>query len=143
MTSVVFYSLDDRDESARMRFACRLSRRALREPLIVHLRTSSRDLSQELDQLVWDYPLGRFLPHAIAGTPESIGCRLTIGHELVTNVENGFLINLTDAIPEDWQQFERVAEIVIAPDKANGRDRYRQYRELDCYLEHHDSYDWE
>ena len=143
MTSVVFYSLADRDDNARMRFACRLSRRGLQARLNVYLRTPNPAASENLDQLMWEYPLARFLPHAIAGTPESRNCRIIIGHEPVTDVENGLLINLTDSIPEDWQRFERVAEIVIAPSKAEGRERYKQYRELGCSLEHHDPYDWE
>ena len=49
------------------------------------------------------------------------------------------VVNLTDAIPAELEQYETVAEIVdVDPErKRTARERYKQYRERGCKLESH------
>jgi DNA polymerase-3 subunit chi len=57
--------------------------------------------------------------------------------------EAALLINLGDDVPTFFGRFERVAEVVIDPQKKAGRDRYRYYRERGHALFHHELDRWE
>ena len=63
MTRVDFYILQDVDQGAAQRFACRLALKALAAGHPVHVHTDSRDVALELDELLWQYPEQRFVPH--------------------------------------------------------------------------------
>jgi len=53
------------------------------------------------------------------------------------------LINLGDDVPGFFGRFERVAEIVLAINRAGGRAKYRYYRDRGYPLFHHQLDDWE
>ena len=65
MTRVDFYQLPDKDLEASLRFACRLSLKALSSGLAVHIRVDDQQQAVAIDELMWDYPKHRLVPHAI------------------------------------------------------------------------------
>lgn len=147
MTRVDFYVLKDQDIGAMHRFACRLALKALRSGQRVHVHTGSAKDSNAFDELLWDYPEQRFVPHALASQdPASANASqnvpITIGHNLPTDRDE-FLINLAAEIPGFFARFDRVAEIIVSSTKKSGRDRYKHYRDRGYPLHHHDLDDWE
>jgi DNA polymerase-3 subunit chi len=53
------------------------------------------------------------------------------------------MYSLTGEIPTFFGRFERVAEIILNPERSLGRDRYRNYRDKGYPLFHHDLDNWE
>ena len=157
---VDFYILADVDDFARPRFACRLAHRAVAAGQRVHIR-AEEPVAGELDDLLWDYPPGRFLPHArvaAAGQePVRIGTadEAPAAAEMLVNLAAdipGYLLGQGSAQPAQAAEggnaappprFQRVAEVVLAKDRRLGRSKYRRYRERGYSLFHHELDDWE
>lgn len=145
MSRVDFYILPDVDTRASWRFACRLAGKALEKGLRVHVHLDDDAAADDLDTLMWEYPPEQFLPHARVGRPDAGVAPVTIDSRPMApeSAFDGLLINLSRHIP-DWSgRFARVAEIVTAPDRDLGRQRYRHYRGEGHHLEHHTLDDWE
>lgn len=144
MTRVDFYVLSDVDLTALQRFACRLAFRAAGAGQGVHLHLADESAVAEFDALLWDYPSGRFLPHETvpAGGDHRPRAPVSLGHDLPRDCD-GVLINLAPGVPEFFARFDRVAEIIVGATKADGRSRYKHYRDRGYPLHHHDIDDWE
>ncbi len=142
MARVDFYLLSDVDEDARHRFVCRLAHKAVTGGSRVHVHARDAAHAALLDRLLWEYPDHQFLPHALDGDPDATPSPLVIGHGMPT-ADAALLINLGLEVPDFFGRFERVAEIVIEPQRTTGRDRYRYYRERGHALFHHELDRWE
>lgn len=142
MTRVDFYILPDIDEIARHRFTSRLAARAVAAGNKVYVRADA-DAIGDLDALLWDYPPAQFLPHAPLASAD--GEPVTIGSVDDEPADGGMMINLAAGVPPFplFARFERVAEVVLSPDRAAGRAKYREYRERGYRLFHHELDDWE
>jgi len=141
MTRVDFYILPDVDETARRRFACRLAHRAATTGTRVHILVDE-EAAAELDELLWDYPPDRFLPHARLA--DATGHEpVTLGTETEEPPHEDVLINLGDDVADCFPRFERVAEIVLGNARSAARGKYRRYREGGYPLFHHELEDWE
>ena len=144
MTRIDFYLLPDVEHSAKLRFACRLAYRAVCSGKSVNVQTSDSTQSGEIDGLMWSYPASNFLPHEISTErTENLGVPVLINHEEPQPAEDHVLINLTGENPTFFGRFERVAEIILNPERSMGRDRYRSYRNKGYPLFHHDLDNWE
>jgi DNA polymerase III subunit chi len=141
MTRIDFYVLEDVEQHAAERFACRLVARALTSGHAVHVHTDGEADACRLDELLWSYPEQRFIPHACEADPMG-RAPVVIGWSPPPDPD-GLLINLGSDIPTFFGRFERVAEIVVAERRDAGRERYRFYRDRGYPLFHHDLSDWE
>ncbi len=124
---VDFYVLQDETQSADL-LACRLALMAWEQGKRIMVLAASDTECKRLDELMWEHPQGRFLPH-------------TLAHDLTTGVMIGtvaeldrhasdVLINLTPtAIPEPGR-FQRLLELVPANDNQRkaSREKFRDYR---------------
>lgn len=137
---VDFYVLAAADAAARLRFACRLAEKAYRLGHRVHLHAGSADAAARLDELLWTFRQGSFVPHELAVPDAAADSPVTIGHGNDTAPGADLLINLADAIPPVAGQFARVAEIVddSADGRQQGRERFRQYRQAGREISTHD-----
>lgn len=140
LTRIDFYLLADADPGARARFACRLAHRAWRDGHSVLLHTPDAASAASLDELLWQYPDGAFIPHGIAGGDEIHGAPVGIGHGADVGEYHDVLINLDDEVPLFFGRFERLAEIIVqdADARSQGRARYRFYRDRGYPLHHHE-----
>ena len=142
MTRVDFYILDRPAKGARLTVACRLAEKAVNQDHEVLINTESESESSRLNDLLWTFSQGSFLPHrmlvdgggADEGEPVSIGS----GREPLDGSWD-LLINLAAEVPEFFGRFNRVAELVGAEeaDKAAGRERFRYYRDRGYELRTH------
>ncbi len=129
---VDFYILAATDNSARLRFACRLTEKAYGLKHQIHAHTSSAAIARELDELLWTFRQGSFVPHELLQPdPREIVAPITIGHSDQSGPNGDFLINLGDEIPPFFDQFARVAEIVdaSADGRRAGRERFSFYKD--------------
>ena len=140
VTRIDFYVLKGSGEMARRRFACRLAEKAYRLKNTVHIQTSDAQASDQLDDLLWTFRDGSFVPHEVVrGTPGQCEAPVTIGPTLPGQQETELLINLTDEALPDSGAFARIAEIVTSDEdsRRQSRQRYARYRELGHTLETH------
>ena len=128
---VDFYVLAAADDAARMRFACRLAEKACHLKHRIHLHTDSAGDASALDELLWTFRQGSFVPHEIVVLGLPARSPVTIGHGGNPPPPGDLLINLAGAVPDFAGQFTRVAEIVDGSEQGRrlGRERFRSYRE--------------
>ena len=146
MTRIDFYILQDVELSALHRFACRLAAKAMRQGHRAYLHAGDAAQAQEMDELLWCHPRQRLIPHGRVGEPAAQGAPVVIGGPKAGDgpfPSNDLLINLAEAPPAFFGQFERVAEIVVGERRASGRARYKHYRDLGYPLFHHELDRWE
>ncbi len=131
MARVDFYVLKQSGEQARRHFACKLAEKAYRLENTVHIVAGSRADAERLDELLWTFRDGSFVPHHIvtaSGNPES---PISIGCDSDEVEPRDLLINLCDEVPAAARSFPRVAELVSADQdsKQRSRERYSLYRD--------------
>ena len=148
---VDFYILEDVELDAMQRFACRLATKAVSAGNEVHIHTSDPASADIIDELLWEYPEQRFIPHTILPQPTTQGAAssdpavaapVTVGWEEPADVD-GVLINLSDEVPGFFGRFDRLAEIVVRTTRDRGRERYRFYRDRGYPMFDHKLDDWE
>ena len=82
MTRVDFYILKSQTEDALLHFACRLTDKAYGLNQQVLVNAHANDQAQRIDELLWTFKAGSFVPHGLA-SGEAEPPPVTIG----TNVE--------------------------------------------------------
>ena len=140
MARVDFYILAQPDERARYVLACKLAEKAWRLDNSVYIHAKSRADAERLDDLLWTFRDGSFVPHGLAGrndgtdeSPIMIGCN---ADGVATR---DLLINLDDEIPAFAEAFPRVAELVTSDESSRllSRRRYANYRDQGHELNTH------
>lgn len=141
MTKVDFYILEQQGE-ARNRFACRLAEKAWQQGNKVYIHTASAEQSQRLDELLWTFRAGSFVPHTLDNDNNADSTPIHIGHgdePQGPQHHDQVLINLAPEVPLFFSRFERVAEVVDQDEevRTQGRERFRFYRDRGYALENH------
>jgi len=128
-TRVDFYVLETSGESGRLFFACRLAEKAYNLDNEVYAHAPSAELAARLDEMLWTFRQGSFVPHEQLGD-QPPRAPVRIGSPGREQQSGGLLINLAGEVPPFAKQFTRIAEIVDAdPDnRARSRERFRKYR---------------
>jgi len=132
MARVDFYILAQVDERARQVLACKLAEKAWRLDNTVYIHAGSLADAERLDELLWTFRDGSFVPHGLAGRNDGTeSSPIVIGSDSQSVEERDLLINLCDEIPPFAANFPRVAELVTSDDncKQASRKRYAAYRE--------------
>lgn len=142
MARVDFYVIAAAGEASRQQFACRLAEKAYRLKHTVHIRVPGREQAVQLDELLWTFRDGSFVPHEVL-TDRPAESPVTIGFETADPRRDRLpelLINLTDGLPQDAGAFPRIAEIVTSDDECRRRSRklYADYRAQGHSLESHE-----
>ncbi|HEY5720338.1 MAG TPA: DNA polymerase III subunit chi [Gammaproteobacteria bacterium] len=136
MTRVDFYVLPERERGARLGTACRLVQKAYDSGQQVLLHVADAQQAQQLDDLLWSFRQGSFIPHAQAGSAEAAAASVVIDGSDAPPAPYQLLINLADALPPCFSRFERVIEIVDPGGAvAAARERWRHYKERGYPLE--------
>lgn len=136
MPQVDFYVLSGNGRDASAQFACRLAEKAYRLNHRIHVHLPDESSAHKLDELLWTFRDGSFVPHSIVGGPNA---PVTIGFGANPPAVTDLLINLTDAVPDFATSFSRIAEIVDAdPERRKrSRRRYAEYREKGFSISNH------
>jgi DNA polymerase-3 subunit chi len=140
VSKVDFYVIRDAGVRARQRFACRLAEKAYRLDNTVHILVTDQQTVRQLDELLWTFRDGSFVPHEVAGQSSAAGeAPITIGTGSAPNPNCDLLINLGEEIPATAASFPRVAEIVTSDEDAKTRSRQRfvDYRDGGHTLDTH------
>jgi DNA polymerase-3 subunit chi len=82
MARVDFYLLNQAGQHSRQTFACRLAEKAYRLNNTVHIHAGSRGDADRLDELLWTFRDGSFVPHErVSGSRQDAESPITIGCE--------------------------------------------------------------
>ena len=131
MPEINFYVLPTESTQERNLFACKLIEKAYRSGAFAYVLTDSVGQSQLIDDLVWTFRAGSFIPHQVyTGELPRIENVVLIGSSKPPEHWQQTIINLSSQCPQDFQQAERILEILDNGEetKALGRNRYRQYQ---------------
>lgn len=140
MAKVDFYILSASGELARQQFACRLAEKAYKLDNKVHIHVSAPESASRIDDLLWTFRDGSFVPHELLGTTaDEPASPVTIGCDRFPPGDCDLLINLADAIPGEAGAFPRVAEVVTSDEecKSLSRQRFVDYRDQGHTLDTH------
>ena len=140
MTRIDFYITSITDKTDYLKFACRLTEKAFRNKMNIYLQTVDAISMQTMDDLLWTFRPGSFLPHGTEDqavqAPAQKPLNIIVGHSgqqpsAFVNKDNDLLINLTESITDNFSRFDRVAEVVLGDEasKAKSRERYKFYRD--------------
>lgn len=109
--------------------ACRLALMAWERGHSIDIVTGSETETHTLDNLLWRYPPGRFLPHATEADREPAPIRI---RHAAPEGSADVVINLTKAALREPNRFRRLLEIVPhrEAERSASRDKFRAYRAL-------------
>ena len=140
MTRVDFYILKGTGDSARALFACRLTEKAVQQGHQVYINTESAVQLLQLDDLLWTFRAGSFLPHAVDNGENHSDLPVLLAHGGEPRNSHDVLVNLSNEIPPFFSRFNRVAELVGSNDtqRAEARNRYRFYKDRGYTLNTHE-----
>jgi DNA polymerase-3 subunit chi len=136
-----FYLLDRHVADGRLRAACRLCKKIHALGHRIYVRTPDLEQAKALDDLMWTFDQSSFVPHGLYDPERSmVEVPVAIGQQPPSGGNYNVLVTLLDTVPDDYDEFPRVAELVdnTPEDKARARDRYRWYRTQGCDLQKHD-----
>ena len=142
MTQIDFYILDSDSDDARLKLACKIVDKATQLDHHVYVHSTSDDEAQKLDELLWTFSQGSFIPHLVLRSepkmpplePVLIGVNQPPG-----GARWDVLVNLAADVPEFFSRYERVAEVVDAnaARRQQSRERFRFYRDRGYKLNTH------
>jgi DNA polymerase III subunit chi len=159
MPQVDFYILPDTALEQRALFACRLIEKIYKLGHRVYVQHQDRAQAQALDNLLWEFQAASFIPHQLADahaanaapqnseilsstdkmSPVWIGWHGCADRDFAA-ANDSVLINLADAVPDFFNSFQRISEIVVQTPEvlASTRSAWRYYQQSGCALERHD-----
>jgi len=132
MAEVSFYILSSALLEERYLFACKLIEKAYRMGQFCYILTDNDEQAQLLDDLLWTFRAGSFIPHEIyTGFSPSSEKVILIGSVSAPKHSQTLLFNLSSKFPEDISKTKRILEILDNCEitKAAARNRYRQYQQ--------------
>jgi len=127
----------------RLSYLCRLLRKAQQSGARIGV-VGPTPLLDRLDRELWQFASTEFVPHVRLRPGRVLAPRLeatpiVMAEEATDVPHREVLLNIGPEIPEGFEAFARVLEVVSAdPEQAQrGRERFRQYKALGHAIEHH------
>ena len=138
---VDFYPLSAADRRSRLVAACRLAEKAYEAGFRVVVRTSSPAETAEVDELLWTFADGSFVPHGVWPADPEVAAYtpVLVGSASLPGSHRDVLINLAPDAPPELSAYARVCDVVGGDEDGRkaGRLRWRVYREAGCVPEAH------
>ena len=132
-----FYVLADPARSVEG-LACQLALMAWEQGHRVCVRTEDASEASRLDELMWEQPPGRFLPHDVGAGAGDSPVRIEQSGAAIPP-DRDVVINLASSAISEPGRFRRLLE-VVPPDESRrqaSREKYRAYREQGLEPAHH------
>ena len=127
MTGVEFHF----NAGDKLGYACRLLRKASRTGKRVAV-TAEPALLRELDTVLWTFEPLEFVAHCMSGAPAMVldATPIVLCDAARAAPHHDVLVNLGARVPEGFERFERLIEVVAKgdDDRASGRERWNHYK---------------
>ena len=138
MTEVAFHF----NAADKIGHACRLLRKALDNGATV-LVTGEPGVLRELDVALWTFAPHEFLPHCHvnASSPAVVAASpILLADSADAAPQRQVLVNLGGPVPEGFERFERLIEVVTgdAQDRQEARQRWKHYADRGYAIVRHD-----
>ena len=137
MTEVAFHF----NTPDRVAYACRLLRKAVASGAKLMV-TGSPDTLQQLDSALWNFSPTDFVPHCHADDNALLvsASPVVLSASAQAGAHRQVLVNLDRKVPEGFEQFERVIELVGMDDEDRqlARRRWKHYVDLGYTITRHD-----
>lgn len=137
MTEVAFHF----NAPDKLDYACRLLRKAVAAGARVMVTGRSETL-RELDQALWTFAPLEFLPHCYGDVTETAlaAAPLVLAESVRDAPHRQVLVNLGGAVPDGFEGFERLIEVVTADegDRIDARSRWKHYADRGYAIQRHD-----
>ena len=139
MPRIDFYVLPDQQDKGRALLACRLADKIYSLGHTIYILAASEAQAAALDDLLWTFRQDSFIPHERYPLVGTEGSPVLIGSASPAEVVAQVLINFTLTLPDGFERFERVVELVDQQPEvlATSRERFKQYRERGFAPESH------
>ncbi len=129
MTEVAFHV----NRPDKLAYACRLLRKAYGTGARVVV-TGEPELLRELDHLLWTFSPLDFVPHCYGpAVPPQVQSRtpVVLLDSPRAAPHRQVLVNISPALPDGFEQFERLLEVVgdSEPEMQQARERWRHYKD--------------
>lgn len=134
MAKVSFYLLDEKATSSvysdQLSLACLLSARCYQQKQKCLVWCQDQQQAEQFDELLWQLPSKRFVPHNLAGEGPVGGAPVEIHWGKPASIPRNVLINLAEHIPENHARFSQIYDFVPVGEnlKLLARERYKHYR---------------
>lgn len=136
MTTVAFHF----NVADRVAYTCRLIRKAVAGGAKLVVTGSDETLTQ-LDRDLWTFSSTDFVPHCRSDVSQDLAGRTSVllSESAQFSPYVDVLVNLGDPVPEYFQRFDRVIEVVgkDADDKRSARLRWKHYSQVGIPLIQH------
>ena len=138
---VDFYVLKSASANQRSAFACRLTEKAYLKDLRIVIVNDTLSDAKTLDDLLWTFSERSFIPHQIWLDESSVDAATKVHLAVLpaTPPSADLLVNLAARLPDRWERYARIAEIIDADEDRRrlGRERFKTYRDLKVALATH------
>jgi DNA polymerase-3 subunit chi len=137
---ITFYVLPTESSQERYLFACKVIEKAYRSGTFAYVLTDSIEQSQLIDDLLWTFRAGSFIPHQICTAEQpAVENAVLISFNNLPEYRQKTIINLSAQCPNNFQQADRILEILDNSEdtKVWGRNRYRQYQQANIEIVTH------
>lgn len=135
MPTTDFYLAVEENLESSYKLVCKLVDKAYQQKRGVFILANNEAEAKILDDLLWIFKDDGFIPHSLYGQSDA---KIQIGYGVSSNTFNDIFLNLTPAVPEYYQQFQRILEIVPQDQKEIARKKYRFYKDNNCEVTTHD-----
>ena len=138
MTEVAFHF----GASDRLAYTCRLLRKATATGVRLQVR-SSADMLAALDNALWSIQDTAFISHCTPQAPATVQSRSAVLLQpalSTVQAQTTILVNLGDDVPQGFEQFARVIEVVSTDEgeRNRARKRWKHYTERGYTITRHD-----
>jgi DNA polymerase-3 subunit chi len=138
MTEVAFHF----NAPEKLAYACRLLRKAQGAGAQVVV-TGEPDLLRRLDVALWTFSALEFIPHCDAQSASEdvlAASPVVLADALRATPHHQVLVNLGDDVPEGFERFERLIEVVTQDeaDRQGARARWKHYADRGYAIVRHD-----
>ncbi len=137
MTEVAFHF----NAPERLGYACRLLRKAVASGARVVVTGAVATL-EELDSLLWTFSPSDFVPHCMADSDAHVvaASPVILSTSIASTAHQQVLLNLGRLVPEGFDRFERVIELVgqDEQERRQARARWKQYADQGYAITRHD-----
>lgn len=125
-----FYVLSEARTTNRARLACQVAEKAYNSGYSVYIFTSSDEQAAALDDLLWSFRQDSFVPHERYPRVSVETSPVLLGTAPPAAVSAQVLINYTNTLPDAWENYERLIEVVDTDVQVltASRQRFRHYR---------------
>jgi DNA polymerase-3 subunit chi len=115
----------------KLAYTCRMLRKAAAKGAKVVV-TAEPEFLRDLDTALWTFSALEFVPHCAAGAPEAVlrATPIVLAASPGAAAHHQVLVNLGASVPDAFERFERLIEVVSLDeeDRLRARSRWKHYK---------------